>query len=68
LSIDPYALLGFRVGYDAKEGWSAYLEGRNLTDKRYISTVAIAGTATPASQLFNPGAGRSLYAGLRYRF
>jgi iron complex outermembrane receptor protein len=68
LTIDPYALLNFRVGFDAKGGWSAYLESRNLTDKHYISTVAVAGDATPASQLFNPGFGRSIYGGLRWRW
>lgn len=68
LTIGSYALLGLRVGFDAKAGWSAYVEGRNLTDKRYISTVAVAGTASPSSQLFNPGAGRAVYTGLRYRF
>ncbi|MBU1375919.1 MAG: TonB-dependent receptor [Alphaproteobacteria bacterium] len=68
LTIDRYALLGFRVGFEAEAGWSAYLEGRNLTDKRYISTVAIAGAATPTSELFNPGMGRSVYGGLRYRW
>lgn len=68
LTIDRYALLGFRFGFDTKQGWSAYLEGRNLTDKRYISTVAIAGTATPTSELFNPGMGRSVYGGLRRRW
>lgn len=68
LTVDAYALLGLRVGFDAAEGWSGYVEGRNLTDRRYISTVAIAGTATAGSQLFNPGMGRSVYAGLRYRW
>jgi iron complex outermembrane receptor protein len=68
LAIDAYALLGLRVGFDAKAGWSIYVEGRNLTDERYISTVAIAGTATPASQLFNPGTGRSVYSSIRYRW
>jgi iron complex outermembrane receptor protein len=68
LTIGSYALLGLRVGFDAKAGWSAYVEGRNLTDKRYISTVAVAGTASPTAQLFNPGAGRAVYSGLRYRF
>jgi iron complex outermembrane receptor protein len=68
LTVDSYSLLGLRLGYDAPQGWSAYVEGRNLTDERYISTVAIAGTASPTSQLFNPGVGRSVYAGLRYRF
>ncbi len=68
LTIDPYALLGFRVGFDSKDGWSAYLEGRNLTDKHYISTVAISGAATASSQVFNPGNGRSITAGARYKF
>lgn len=68
LTIDPYALLGLRAGFKAKTGWSVYLEGRNLTDKRYISTVAVAGTATPTSQLFNPGSGRAVYGGLAVSF
>ena len=68
LTVDSYALLGARVGFDSKDGWSAYIEGRNLTDRRYISTVAIAGTATAASQIFNPGNGRSIYAGVRYQW
>ena len=68
LDVDSYTLLNFRVGYDVGSGWSAYLEGRNLTDERYIATVAIAGTASPTSELFNPGTGRSIYGGLRYRW
>lgn len=68
LTVAPYALLNLRVGYDAGDGWSAYLEGRNLTDKRYISSVAIAGNAGATSEIFNAGTGRSLYGGLRYRW
>ena len=68
LTVASYALLGARVGFDSTGGWSAYLEGRNLTDRHYISTVAIAGTAVAGSQLFNPGNGRSVYAGVRYRW
>jgi len=68
LTIDPYALLNFRVGYDrGGPGWSGYLEGRNLLDKRYISTTITADIATPVSALFNPGYGLSVYAGLRYQ-
>lgn len=67
LTIDPYALLNFKIGYDRGAGWSAYLEGRNLFDSRYISTTIIADVATPASALFNPGYGRAIYGGLRYR-
>lgn len=68
LKVDPYALANFKMGYDGGAAWSGYVEGRNLLDKRYISTAAIAGTATPNSEIFNPGAGRAIYAGLRYRF
>ncbi len=67
LTIDPYALLNFKVGYDYGTGWSGYVEGRNLLDTRYISATIIADIATPASALFNPGFGRSIYGGLRYR-
>lgn len=67
LTVDPYALLNFKVGYDAGIGWSGYVEGRNLLDTRYISTTITAGTATATSALFNPGMGRAIYGGLRYR-
>ena len=68
LTVDPYALLNFKVGYDTgKPGWSGYLEARNLLDTRYISTAITAEIATPTSALFNPGMGRAIYGGLRYR-
>ncbi|WEK48312.1 MAG: TonB-dependent receptor [Candidatus Andeanibacterium colombiense] len=68
LTVDPYALLGFRFGFDAGKSWSVYLEGRNLTDKHYISTVAIAGVADATSEIFNPGTGRALFGGVRTKF
>lgn len=67
LTIDPYALLNFRIGYDPGPGWSGYVEARNLLDTRYISSTMTADIATPASALFNPGYGRAIYGGLRYR-
>ena len=67
LTVDPYALLNFKIGYDRGTGWSGYVEARNLFDTRYISTTVTAEIATPASALFNPGVGRSIYGGLRYR-
>lgn len=66
LTVDPFALLNVRIGFDKGEGFSAYVEGRNLFDKRYISSVAIAGKADASSELFNPGVGRAVYAGIRY--
>lgn len=68
LTVDPYALLNFKLGYDRGTGWSGYIEGRNLLDKRYISTAIAVETATAASALFNPGMGRAVYAGLRTRW
>lgn len=69
LEVEPFALLNFKMGYDNDEsGWSGYIEGRNLLDKRYISAVSITGTATTTSELFNPGNGRAVYAGVRFRF
>lgn len=68
-TVDPYALLNFKIGYDnPNSGWSGYLEGRNLLNKRYIANAAIAGTAAPDSELFNPGTGRAIYVGMQYRW
>lgn len=68
LTVDPYALLNFKAGFDAGASWSVYIEGRNLTDKAYISTVAIAGDADNSSAIFNPGTGRSVFGGLRFNW
>ena len=66
LEVPTYALLNLRAGIDFAQHWSLYLEGRNLTDKHYISTVAIAGEADAASQIFNPGTGRAVFGGLHF--
>ena len=66
-TVDPYCLLNFRLGFEHfADRWSVYVEGRNLFDKRYISTVDVAGTATAASQIFYPGTGRSIRVGVQY--
>ncbi|HTM95388.1 MAG TPA: TonB-dependent receptor [Croceibacterium sp.] len=68
LTVDPYALLNLKAGFDAGGHWSAYVEGRNLTSKHYISTVAVAGVADANSELFNPGIGRAVFGGVRFRW
>lgn len=68
LKVPGYALLNFRVGYDAGSGLSSYIEARNIFDKRYISAAVIADVATPTAEIFSPGTGRAVYAGLRYRW
>ncbi|GLK78690.1 TonB-dependent receptor family protein [Methylopila turkensis] len=63
-----YALLGAKVGYDAGGSLSAYVEGRNLTNEKYISSASITDRATLTSPLYEPGVGRAVYAGVKYRW
>lgn len=67
VTTEPYALLNFKVGYDAGDGLSGYVEARNIFDKKYISSASISESANAASALFEPGNGRAVYAGLRFR-
>ncbi len=65
-----YTLLGLRAGMDFRNGLSIYVDARNLTDERYVTdigTIADALTAS-SSAIFYPGAGRSVFAGMRYAF
>ena len=68
LFADPYALLGFRVGFRRRTGFSAFLDCKNLTNKRYASSIdVIADARTQANpEIFHPGDGRSFYAGISW--
>ena len=68
LKTKAYALLGAKAGYDAGGAFSAYVEARNLADKKYIASVSVTDRANPQSALFEPGSGRALYAGVKYRW
>ena len=68
LKTPSYALLGAKAGYDFGGGLKAFIDGRNLLDKTYISNTSVAASATAASALFNPGDGRAVYAGIEYRW
>ncbi|MBP0443251.1 TonB-dependent receptor [Roseomonas sp. SSH11] len=68
LKTNAYALIGLRAGWDFENGLSVFAEGRNLTDRRYISSASVAPSANASSALFEPGFGRSVYAGLQFRF
>jgi len=64
-----YALLGAKLGFDNGGQWSAYVEGRNLTDENYIASASIATVANLAtSALFEPGTGRAVYGGIQFRW
>ena len=70
LFADPYALLGFKIGFRSKRGFSVFLEAKNLTDKRFASAVdpiADARTASDA-RIFHPGDGRAFYGGISWNW
>ena len=45
-----------------------YIDGRNLTDRRYIASASITDYATASSALFEPGTGRSVFAGVQIQY
>jgi iron complex outermembrane receptor protein len=66
---EPYALLGFKAGYAFANGLTVFFDGRNLTDETYISNVSVVPVATAAnSNLYFPGEGRALFAGIEFRW
>jgi iron complex outermembrane receptor protein len=70
MTANPYAILGLRTGYRSKRGWSAFLEFRNLTGKRYASAVQVIADARTdaAPRVFSPGQGFSVYGGIELRW
>lgn len=67
---DSRAIFGTRVGFDAPSGrWQLWAEMRNIGDRHYAATVTPgyddAGRDVARS---TPGEGRSVYAGVRWRF
>ncbi|UTD29526.1 TonB-dependent receptor domain-containing protein [Bradyrhizobium sp. WD16] len=65
---DPYTLWGAKFGFDDGGPVTAYIEGRNLANTAYISSVGVANQATDLSKLFYPGSGRAVYAGLQVKW
>ncbi|MDZ4099343.1 MAG: TonB-dependent receptor [Methylophilaceae bacterium] len=68
LYADSYTLLGLKLGQQYDEHWSWFLEGRNLTDKKYAASTGVTRTAGANDAIFLPGDGRSVYAGLQWRY
>ena len=64
---DSYALLGFKVGYRSARGLSFYVEAKNLNDKVHAATTGV--TDVYGGQgIYLPGDGRSVYAGLEWKW
>lgn len=68
LLTERYAIWGLRAGFDNGKNFSFYVEGRNLADKAYIASASIINVATPNLALFEPGTGRAVYAGARFKW
>ncbi|MHA3771528.1 TonB-dependent receptor family protein [Verrucomicrobiota bacterium sgz303538] len=69
LFADPYALLGFKVGYRRERGFSVFFEAKNLTNKRYAATTGVIADAHGLDQAqFMPGDGRSFYGGIEWKW
>ncbi len=69
LEADSYVLLGAKVGYRSKRGFSVFFEAKNLTDEKYAATTNVITNARGIdSQQFFPGDGRSFYGGVEYRW
>lgn len=70
LFVDPYALLGVKLGYRPKRGPGVFFEGRNLTDETFSSANIVAdargGAASP--RVFFPGDGIAFYGGLEWHW
>lgn len=63
-----YALLNLKVSGALGGGWSWFVEGRNLGDRRYAATAAVqAHVRGLDGAYYFPGDGRALYAGVSWR-
>ena len=68
LFADAYSLVGFRAGFRRSNGFSVFLDCKNLSNKRYASSIdAIADARTDAHpEIFHPGDGRAIYGGVSW--
>ncbi|WP_428852076.1 TonB-dependent receptor family protein [Imbroritus primus] len=68
-SAPSYAIWGVKLGQQVNRQWSWFVEGRNLSDRRYVATTGIVPSmAGRDGAQFLPGDGRSVYAGVQYRY
>jgi len=69
LRAPSYVLFGLQASYEITRGLTAFVDARNLGDKRYISDFStITDARRSNTAVFYPGSGRAVYAGLRYKF
>lgn len=70
LYADSYTLIGAKMGQKVNAHWAWFLEGRNLTDKKYAATTGVINRANPAltDRAYIPGDGRTVFAGVTYTY
>ena len=69
LKAPGYAVVGTKATYQLQPGSDFFVDARNLLDKRYVSNYsAITNARTANTEVFYPGEGRSVFAGIRVRF
>jgi iron complex outermembrane receptor protein len=68
LFADSYVLLGFRAGFRRNNGFSVFIDCRNLTNQRYASSIDVIADARtePNPEIFHPADGRSIYGGVSW--
>jgi iron complex outermembrane recepter protein len=64
---EDYALFGMRARLPLPGDLVLFLDGRNLFDRKYISSTSAIPVAAASSALFNPGDGRAFYVGVEMR-
>jgi iron complex outermembrane receptor protein len=66
---DAYAVIGLKAGWEPVKNINLFLDARNLTDERYIPTFStVTDARTVATNVFYPGEGRAIYAGVSVKF
>ncbi|MBP6505998.1 MAG: TonB-dependent receptor [Opitutaceae bacterium] len=66
---DAYAIAGFRFGRRRTEGFSWFVEIRNVFAKNYTTTTGVIENAAGTDQAqFLPGDGRGCYVGMEHRW
>lgn len=66
---DSYTIFGWKMGQQVSRNISWFLEGRNLTNRKYAATTSVVRNQNGADgALFLPGDGRSVYMGVQWNY
>lgn len=69
LKSDTPVLLGAKAGWEANQNITIFVDARNLADEENIASFStITDARTVGQNVFYPGEGRSLYAGISLKF